>query len=137
MKGTCIEWDVAFPAEVKAAVEPMLKKYLHLVPRWCHTIHIDYKAEAEDGTAAENATDPEYRKATITFCAAWLDETPQARRRAVLHELLHIVLAPMARFTECVLDGTSIEGTKKILDEQWRISYEGAVEDLTTALLDE
>ncbi|HSW29284.1 MAG TPA: hypothetical protein VLH75_07280 [Longimicrobiales bacterium] len=125
------------PHEVRAALRPILLDYLWLVPSWCQTLYVRWNERPEDGDqSAGSDAQPEYRQAQLTICPGWLSAVHQSRISAVVHELLHLPLAPM------VIEHVGL--TKRLLDdaerfhayseEQWRRVFEGAVQDLAAAV---
>lgn len=77
--------------------------------------------------------------ATIGISGAWLSKEEMHRRgRTVAHELVHLSLEPMADAFRDVLKATlgdKDEALRSWAKEQWRRAWEGAVCDLTGALV--
>ena len=128
---------VDVPREAKDALKPHLKRWGHLIPSWCHELTVAWKPLDEDAEAQVEC-EIEYRRATLTVNPTWLHESEAARAIVIRHELLHLVLEPMALFTQemlkrCVADDSAFSGW---IQDQWRICYEGTVEDFARALSD-
>lgn len=128
------------PAEVQKALAPLLKKHAGLVPGWCARLNVTWDPEgAEPGAVMAVSVSPEYREVCMAVMATWLSGTPEAREDAIVHELAHIPLAPMVNlmrtFMAQVAEEAPLELVGVVLEEQWRVAYEGAVQDLTHAWL--
>lgn len=135
-----VDWDVRVPAELRPALEAALTPLLWLVPAWCYSLEVrwDDGEEEHDGryVVASMETNAMYRCAILTVFPGWLVQ-PEAERRTILtHELLHIVLQPMAD-AKCAIMGT-MKGQPKALRAElaarWGMALEGAVCDLTAML---
>lgn len=125
------------PQEIRAALRPVLSDYLWLVPSWCQTLYVrwDDRPEEADTTASASAQ-PEYRQAQLTICPGWLGAVHASRRTALVHELLHLPLAPMViehsdLATRLLDDAPAFRGYSQ---EQWRRAFEGSVQDLAAAV---
>lgn len=125
------------PPEVRSALRPILLDYLWLVPSWVQTLYVRWEERPEDpDTSALSGAQPEYRQAQLTICTGWLSAIHASRRTMLVHELVHMPLAPM------VIEHEDI--AKRLLDDaprfsgyslgQWRRVLEGAVQDLAVAV---
>lgn len=125
------------PQEVRGALRPALIDYLWLLPPWCRSLYVAWDDSPEDGTTAlRTSAQPEYRQAQIHVCPGWLGAVPHSRRMQVAHELLHVPLAPMVDGHNDLVDrllddAPSYRGYAK---EQWRLMFEGAVQDLAASV---
>jgi hypothetical protein len=126
------------PPEVRRSLAPLLRSYLWLVPGWCRQLGVGFQADG-DGADASTSCDPEYRQAWIRFHSGWLDANPTQRRLEVIHEVLHIALAPMSGEQREAVDRLFDDGDapkyKATLQEQWRKAFEGTVQDIAFAVL--
>lgn len=125
--------DVRFesmPKEVRAAAKPTFDAFLWLVPTWCHTLTVTFESTAEVDTAASCDAQPEYRQAHIALHQGWLTEDDKGRRRYIIHELCHLVVAPLALLTDSIVGKVFTDAGKPILEEQARVALEGVVQDL-------
>lgn len=124
-----IFWDTNFPMELRAVIEPYFEQFKMIVPTWCELIHVYY--DRERGSATNN-TQEDYRFATITFEAGFIDQPEWKRRIDVLHEMIHIVLDPI--HTQ-LLDLKNLfaqeEEYEKYIAEQIKHSIERTTTDLT------
>jgi hypothetical protein len=121
------------PKEVKAALAPLLKEFLFLIPTWCHQLTICYKTENPNGSAAECDSSWEYHFAVITFFPDWLDEDESNRRNLFLHEILHVIQAPAVSFVDDLLASVA-DSSKAMLEKQWTKAQEFVNEDLANVL---
>lgn len=136
---TIIAWGAETPAEVRAAVEPILDRYRHLIPGWCRSLHVTYRdTGSEEGNILTTGASPEYRHGWINILPAWLGETGESRERAIVHELIHLPLTPMVQMVEDLLTRLLDEGGAPqfhgFAQEQWRRAFEGAVQDLAYSI---
>ena len=125
------------PVEVRGALRPILLDYLWLVPSWCQNIYVRWDAApADSDSSLSTSAQPEYRQAQFNVLPGWLGHIEGSRRTMVIHELLHLPLAPMVhehgdlaeRLTE---DGSVFAGYAQ---EQWRRVFEGSVQDLAVSI---
>lgn len=125
------------PQEIRGALRPILADYLWLVPSWCQTLYVRWDDSPEDRAAsASSSAQPEYRQAQLTICPGWIGGVHAVRVSELVHELLHLPLAPM------VVEHHDL--AKRLLDdapqfrgyteEQWRRVFEGAVQDMAAAI---
>ena len=95
----------------------------------------DGKPEDQDSNASSSAQ-PEYRQAQLLIHPGWLAEVHATRVHGIIHELVHIPVAPM------VVEHNDLAG--RLMDdaprfcgyakEQWRRVFEGAVQDIAVAI---
>lgn len=80
-----------------------------------------------------------YRWASIRVHPGWLDTPEWDRRQAVIHELLHVFLAPLANYAECEIDRLLKDEAPKYhgsVRAELTDRLEGAIQDLATVLRD-
>jgi hypothetical protein len=127
------------PTEVRAALAPLLRSYLWIAPGWLRQLGVSYYRGGDGEGDASTNCDPEYRQAWIRLHAGWLDANPTQRRLEVIHELLHLPLAPVVEEHREAVDRLFEDGDapkfKETLQEQWRKAFEGTVQDLAFAIL--
>jgi hypothetical protein len=129
------------PEDVRPGILRALEKNMDFVPNWCEEIQIRWSRNEEEAdehqvTAAYASTFFDYRYAVITICPSFLDEDEAGRESIVRHELFHPFYAPLVKFMRDVLNAVFPKDTpeKKIYLEQIREKYEGATQDLATAI---
>lgn len=132
------EW----PAEARSAVEPSLAGLEWLVPGWCETVWIAWASVPRDNTEAESSAttgiEYPYRWAKITVRPGFLDDTARDRRSALIHELLHVFIGPLAEYAEQMADRLIKDDAPKFHEtvrEELRVRHESAVQDLAHAIL--
>lgn len=130
---TDIRWD-AMPPEIRKAAEPIINRYAWLLPTWCHVLTVGYENTADTSSVATCDAEPEYRQARIAINQAWLEQSAGDRRAALVHELAHLVVAPLAKFAESMVEKLFNEPAKSIMDEQFRVAMESTVEDFAAAV---
>lgn len=127
-----IRWRDA-PNEIRTAVEPLIRRWEHLLPTWVHFVMVAY--DQADSGSMTNRTYPEYRFAKLWVNAGWLTCTPEERSDLVRHEFLHLPIAPLFHLGHDLIDTlVQDEACRKTLHEQWRVAHEGAITDLEYAL---
>jgi hypothetical protein len=99
-----------FPEEVRAAVHPLLSKYVGLVPAYVRKLWVafDEKAEADSSVASQNGK-WEYGFSKVWIRSNWLKCTPHDREETIVHELVHCVLMPLAHAAEELIIDTMTE----------------------------
>lgn len=123
------------PAEIIEAVRPILDRWSHLAPAWCHDLRVCYSSESAGTTLCSIGISPEYRNAALTVYPAWLTEDPEKREAAIRHELIHIALEPTVAFVSDALKRLlpKDERLREWLRDKWRQAFEGSVCDLEAA----
>ncbi len=122
------------PAEVRTAFEPMLTEYASLLPAWLLFLRVEFDAsDGNEGAAAQINVRMEYCRATLTIGAQWMACDEAYRRKAVIHELLHITLDPMMNLVADFRDLAckAHPDLKDFLIEQARMANERVTTDLT------
>lgn len=130
-----------WPDEPKAAVVSAIEGLEWLVPAWCQSFVIRWEpvpAEGTDGTdSASCCISYEYRWATVTIRPCFLSSPIPERREAMIHELLHVFIGPLAEYAETMVDRLLKEDSPKFhaaTREELRIRNEGATQDLAHAI---
>lgn len=133
------------PSEVRNPLETLLEEWGFLIPPWVQSLGVRYFAtRLENGEANFHATaamdaEPEYRQARLLIYGEWLVQSAADRERDIVHEMLHLALAPMVLEHQDVIERLFEDGSapkfQAYMEEQWRQVYEGAVQDLRNALI--
>lgn len=124
------------PLEVVGALLPIVEKWEWIIPSICHELRVSFSSDGEDdGTVMAVQLSPEYRACNLRVYPQWLKETKKERERAVVHELCHIIVAPLTEFTDDIIRRVG-KPTAGVLREQHRRLYEGVVVDLTQSLFE-
>ena len=131
---TDVIYTGAWPDDVRAIVEPALTPFLHLVPGWCRSLYVRFQAgEAND--SAGISMDYEYRHAVLFVRPGWLEEMPEDRDKALIHEIAHLHVQPMRTvFVDLCDKGIQDQAFRDFAWERFKEAWEGAVEDLAWAL---
>lgn len=105
--------------------------------------HLELLAEPPDGqaigddhiTLADVSPSPGRRHATIRFCADFRELNPETQRMAVVHELVHLHLAPLQHQCENDLSAEMLGGpASHVFFCGFRRNLEYAVDAMTCAL---
>jgi hypothetical protein len=129
------------PQEVLDAVQPLVQKWGWLVPRLCDQIRVKWSIapdEGDDGDEILGASEvsSEYRVGTIHLYPAWLAEQPISRERVFVHELCHIVIAPLAELADFIVARCAEDPILRAFVEEWnRKVLEGVTTDLEQVIL--
>jgi hypothetical protein len=83
-------WEPDFPADLRVIVEPILLRWLPLLPTWCQEFRVRYRGDNEN-TAQVNVSHRN-RWAILTITGNWLDEPESEREESLIHELVHVAL---------------------------------------------
>lgn len=122
--------------DVAKAIKPLLARWGWVLPSWCHELHVTAPPADRDAVLSIGLQS-EYRRATLYAGTDWLAETPDDRERAVVHELTHVILAPMSEFADDLIAKTCAgnDTLQTWATEQSRRAVESVVVDLTETLL--
>lgn len=122
--------------DLRRAIEPLIKKHAHLVPSWCHVLHCNFSTEgAEEGVVASITPMTEYRKAYLYVHAGFLTDDAEEREHSIVHELLHLQVAPLESLVSQLIKST-ITPDSTLAEWSWeerRRATESVVEDLRLA----
>lgn len=129
--------DSCSPEEI-GALKPLLLRHEKLLPQWLDACHV--RCETHDSDAptciAAMTTQMEYRRAHLFVYALWLNETPEHREQAIVHECMHLYTHAQRIFTKDVIILATPENKHlgDYLREQERTTNESTTEDLTLML---
>lgn len=99
-----IEWEPDIPDEIKEAIDPFLTEFLWLLPPWLQSLTLGYRCRQTDD-AAITTVNKSYRWAVVTIGSPYLLYNNEERRDAIIHEILHMVQAPLQHVVERLLKG--------------------------------
>jgi hypothetical protein len=123
------------PLEVAGILQPLFDKWLKLVPTWCHEIEVSWNEpdETEQGVVLAICPSVEYRRAEFAVFPKWLTEKKASREQAVVHELVHLLLAPLTEFYDDVIDRLGAKLAEYVRTQHER-AFESVVVDVTNVL---
>lgn len=130
--------ETCSPEEI-GALRPIFRKHEPILPPWIDSVHVECRVNGPDdqNSICEITTMAEYRRVGLCVFALWLNETPENREHAIVHELLHIYTHAQRIFSQDVVRlATEPEKTdlKHYLFEQERKVNEATTEDLALLL---
>jgi hypothetical protein len=130
-----IRFRADLPEEARAAIEPYLAKWAVLIPGWCHGVDIHWDDEDTEG-GLRVSTHYEYREADIYVLPNFLSNT-EHRERHVVHELVHLSLAPLTKVAQAMRDALVRKSPvlEEWANEQLRHGEEATTCDLTEMVL--
>lgn len=129
-----VEYDPKVPAEIERAVNPIVQRWLHLLPTWCHDLYVMYDAASIN--MGEMGSDHEYRRATLVIGPEWLKEHEVGRDEVVRHEFCHVPLHPLTAWTKAMIDRLAADDERlaEWLRSEWQERLEAATCDVEMAL---
>lgn len=131
---TRVEYDAKVPPEIRNAVDGVIRRWLHLLPTWCHDLYVMY--DASSANMAEAGSDPEYRRADLVIGPHWLKDTPDGREETVRHEFCHVPLHPLTAWTKAMIDRLAGDDERLSgwLLSEWQERLEATTCDVEMAL---
>jgi hypothetical protein len=122
------------PASLRPEIEKLFLPFEWLIPTWCDHVNIHWYSDGNDSRAMDTAAYYDYRYAEIKIYPSFHDQNKRIQQRGILHELLHIVSAPLADYAahtiELLLEPDAPKFNRHAQDEL-RIRYEAMTQDLT------
>ena len=128
-----VEWYHNVPAEVRQAVGPILKAWFPILPTWCQEFRVSYSPDDENTLSIK--VNHRNRWAVLIMTGRWLQEIPIERERALIHELVHVNMEPVAIASVRIIEDLTEKGTplRELADSTYTEGLEGTVEDLARA----
>lgn len=119
------------PAEVRAAAEPHLQRFLPLLPKWLERVHVAFNDNGE-GNIAGIKTNEEYRSVYLDIYPRFLTLNDDMRVLTFLHEFTHPSQARMDDVFHALLNSLVDEDDPMYAwaSEQWRIGQENSTSDI-------
>ena len=130
-----ITWDPDIPEDIRAIVEPHLRRWRGLVPTWCQEFIVRYRP-AQDGRM-ETKVNYRNRWAVIVVTGVWLGETEVEREASLVHELLHICLEPLSAAVVRIIEDVTEKDTpvRALVDSMFTDGLEASVEDTARCII--
>lgn len=127
-------WEPDFPADVRAIVEPILARWLLLLPTWCQEFRVRYRGDLDNTAMVEISH--RNRWALLTVSGNWLDEPESEREEAIIHELLHVALEPLWVAASRLIEDVTPEGSplRALGQSMASDGLEMSVDDLARAI---
>lgn len=128
------QWEPDFPADVRSLVEPILARWLLLLPTWCQDLRVRYRGDNENTAMME--VSHRNRWALLTVTGNWLDEPADAREEALIHELIHVALEPAWSATSRIIEDLTTEESslQKLASSMAADGLEATVDDLARSI---
>lgn len=119
------------PREIRVAVEPHLKRFEPLLPKWVERLHVGFNRDSEDAIASVDVT-PEYRSMGLSICPRFLTLNEDMRALTVLHECVHVPQSPLDQAFTNLLVSTVDENDPLYgwAEEEWRKACEACTSDI-------
>ena len=128
-----VDWMEPMPTEVRVALEPMLNRWMPLLPTWVQSLSVEY--EAESANVMHVRTHYTNRWAVIGVTGSWLKYDDTERQNALRHELVHVCVEPLRRAARNAVEATAEEGpTRALALKTLEEGLESAVEDLAQCI---
>lgn len=137
MADSKIIFDPSVPAEILPIVQRFVLPCEWLIPAWCTRVYIAWDSMPEDQSAANTISHYDYRFARTVLFPVWLEEKDERKTEVVLHEFLHISIAPLSDYAYHNLKVLLEEDEPKFYKHakaELEQRMEAVVEDLTISL---
>lgn len=95
-----VQFGEDVPEVVRSEILLLWPRLAWLLPRWLRTLTIHWKATADDEESAQCAPDYTYGYAAIIVTALWIDDRERVKLHDLIHEILHLWIAPVADYAE-------------------------------------
>lgn len=129
-----VTWRKDFPPEVRTALEPMLEQWGALLPTWCQEFIVSYDGARD----AQMAATVNYRNRWVVLrvTGLWIDNANEERENSLRHEMIHVLLEPMAMAVARIIEDTVPEDTPlaKLCNSVFTDGLEATVEDMARAV---
>jgi hypothetical protein len=95
--------------EVPDFVKPELSRFLddlnHLIPDWCSHVWVQWYSNdsGNASTCADITVYYDYRWARMNVYASWLEQTEEFKRESLIHELMHLFIAPLSDYARDIV----------------------------------
>lgn len=129
------------PDEIREVLVPLLDKCSWVIPQWLDELKVAYSPgptpDVEPGVLAAMEIQPEYRDAVLWIFGIWMQEPKDARERTIVHELTHLLAAPMQQMTDKLIETLCKDNAviRPWVEEQARQALEATVCDTAEALM--
>jgi hypothetical protein len=137
---------IRFYDDTPKVVLPELERFLnhlnHLVPDWCSHVWVAWRSGDSDNasTVADIMVHYDYRWACLNIYASWLEQTEEFKHEALVHELIHLFVAPLSDYAhdmvKLLVPADEAEKFNKATVEQVRERCESVTQDLTRLILE-
>lgn len=123
------------PGEIREALEPLLARWAELLPPWLQDFRVEWVADLDK--LMEVRVHHSNRWAVLRVGPGWLQESPEEREVTVVHEFVHVLLAPLRRAVDLVVDGVAPEDAAfhRLAQSAITDGEESAVEDAARAII--
>ena len=127
-----IDYHPDLPLEIKEPLDKLINKWNWICPPWLKELSV-VDAFHDDSARLSITTNPEYRSATLFVGPSWIRGDEQQREDDIVHELLHIIVAPLSNFGITLIDktlGPDAPVFESWAKEQHRLAIESVMSDL-------
>lgn len=113
-----VEFSEDVPPFLFRHVLPVVRRHVNLIPHWCDQLTILWRPEGNEdpelGTERPLECRPvtRYRRALVWVTPAAAGLSSQNRTEGILHELMHLQLAPLMRLVET--EGAELDNQPKV-----------------------
>lgn len=131
-----IEYAPDVPSEYRDGLEPLINKWIHVLPSWVRRLRVDFSGDT--GSVMSTCVYEEYRKLVLMVHPPFLNVSQEDRELTVVHEFAHAIIAPVNEYTKRLIDDLT-GGEGEVLYERCRKEFidrmESSVEDMAWALI--
>jgi hypothetical protein len=98
-----VDWGVELPRELRAALSPLVDRYLDLLPSWCHTLEIRLETDSTMDYDVTMSATYRYRLTTLSVLPKFLLSSDLDRELTIVHEIAHVLGAPLVDYIDSVV----------------------------------
>lgn len=126
-----IRYDAEVPAEIRDAIDPILREHIWILPTYIHEIYVRFTKENDLNATLSTHINEEYRKLVFYIHPPWLLSGVSVRTKNVRHEFVHALVDPLHTVAHQLVDAASFEEkTKTWAREEIRLAVERSTCDV-------
>jgi hypothetical protein len=133
-----VSWNV--PKEFQPTIQPLVGYMIKLCPGWVRQITVYFVTNQDQGEHCRATMDADYkyRRVVLKIYPPFLDDNAEEQKRTIVHEALHILLAPLQNFVVDTFEAVLKDNPKvlELVKVNWHSANEAVTEDLTTMTID-
>ena len=129
------QWSPLVPAEVRCAAEPHIERWSALVPGWVEDFRIEWQSNLQ--YICQVNLHYTNRWAVLRIGPSWLSESETEREACMVHELVHILMEPLADASTAIMEETCAEGSDagRMARRSLTRGLEASTEDTARAII--
>jgi hypothetical protein len=126
-----IRYDSEVPAEIRDAIDPILREHLWILPTYLHEVYVRFTKDDDPNASLSTHIKEEYRKMVFYIHPPWLLGDTALRTKNIRHEFVHALVDPLHTVAHQLIDtGILEEKTKAWAREEIRLAVERSTCDV-------